>query len=677
MSYEQQSTQLGVPGTSLHTCVHCQRITIEDPKAGTPFYLKLPHTRAEARTAAQQGCPLFAPLFEDPPLPEEPACSRLELTRTLLSDSLCHWEARDCDTFRDRASFLKQSLSQKPFRLVFDDLLSCKIVSDQRATLARWHVTSQTPLGEGQEKSSTPKWYNEARVVNTEVDSERTYRLAGEWLRECCESHVSSKICPAISGSTEGFRPTRVIDVGHNNGHFSPRLVRAEDMVSSSYTCLSYCWGGDQPVKTIMANVSAHYKSIPFETLPQTLKDALVVAAKLDMQYIWIDALCIIQNSHEDMIKELASMPSIYRCAYLTIAASSASTCYSGFLSPRTWKPNASSLQLSHRTRRRTGQKNDNHGDVLNLIDYDSLDWESDPAYTRGWIVQEHLLSPRVLDFTSVLVFFRCAGSFSSDGLFQNTPTEKFDAITAGLAIIDRDTPGPASAGFDWSWAVEEYTKRALSVPSDKLNAIAAVAQWCYDKRPSRYYAGLWEHDLVENLVWQVESEPPLPRPSTYRAPSWSWAAVDGPVNISASPDGRYDESLASAEIVQCDVELKHEVLPFGEVVSARLVIRGPVRGAKWYFLREELQIDGHDKVATEATAQRDAMEVDWASSSDAFRHVELLEVFAQTDMLASRGLILDRGGQSEQYSRVGYFAFTSRKHSYFENAEIKTVTIV
>jgi hypothetical protein len=69
--------------------------------------------------------------------------------------------------------------------------------------------------------------------------------------------------------------------------------------------------------------------------------------------------------------------------------------------------------------------------------------------------------------------------------------TKKYDAITAGLAIIDRDSPGPENAGVDWSWAVEEYTKRSLSVPSDKLHAISAVAQWCYDKNPSRYLAGL------------------------------------------------------------------------------------------------------------------------------------------------------------------------------------------
>jgi hypothetical protein len=92
---------------------------------------------------------------------------------------------------------------------------------------------------------------------------------------------------------------------------------------------------------------------------------------------------------------------------------------------------------------------------------------------------------------------------------------------------------------------------------------------------------------------------------------------------------------------------------------------------------RDELHFDGHDAVATGTSTQRDALETGWSVSSDAFRHVELLEIYAQTSVYASRGLILvpvERGGE---YSRVGYFAFTSCRHPYFENASVKTVNIV
>jgi hypothetical protein len=63
-------------------------------------------------------------------------------------------------------------------------------------------------------------------------------------------------------------------------------------------------------VKTNKANESAHHTAIPFESLPQTLKDALLITAELNMQYIWIDAICILQDGGDDMhpvLKELDS----------------------------------------------------------------------------------------------------------------------------------------------------------------------------------------------------------------------------------------------------------------------------------------------------------------------------------------------------------------------------------
>jgi hypothetical protein len=94
-----------VPDYSLYTCIHCQRVAIEEPIENVLFYFKLPHTREEAQIAAEQGCPLFAPSFEDPPLPEEPSCSHWELARTVLRLRHLLWQARHCESTRDRAGF--------------------------------------------------------------------------------------------------------------------------------------------------------------------------------------------------------------------------------------------------------------------------------------------------------------------------------------------------------------------------------------------------------------------------------------------------------------------------------------------------------------------------------------------------------------------------------------------
>jgi hypothetical protein len=99
----EQISPSSVPDYSLHTCIHCQRVAIEEPIEDVLLYFKLPHTREGARIAAEQGCPLFAPRFEDPPLPEEPSCSRSELARTVLRLRHLFWQARHCESIRDRA----------------------------------------------------------------------------------------------------------------------------------------------------------------------------------------------------------------------------------------------------------------------------------------------------------------------------------------------------------------------------------------------------------------------------------------------------------------------------------------------------------------------------------------------------------------------------------------------
>lgn len=130
---------------TLHECDHCRRIVL--PHAGTRLTssLRLPHTRRQARAAATDGCPIYNPLFSAPSA-EEPACTRAQLARTMLNESLCLWQSRDCPKLRNRLSFLWHCLTDRPFRLILDDLTFCKVVSDERATLARWYVTSTSPL---------------------------------------------------------------------------------------------------------------------------------------------------------------------------------------------------------------------------------------------------------------------------------------------------------------------------------------------------------------------------------------------------------------------------------------------------------------------------------------------------------------------------------------------------
>jgi Heterokaryon incompatibility protein (HET) len=118
--------------------------------------------------------------------------------------------------------------------------------------------------------------------------------------------------------------PTRVIDVGLPEASTEPRLIISNGR-DGAYITLSHCWGVPDPSKppllTTAANLSAMIKEIPLESMPLNYRDAVVTTRKLSFRYLWIDSLCIIQDSVEDWEAESAKMGEVYQNAQLTIAA--------------------------------------------------------------------------------------------------------------------------------------------------------------------------------------------------------------------------------------------------------------------------------------------------------------------------------------------------------------------
>jgi hypothetical protein len=100
-----------------------------------------------------------------------------------------------------------------------------------------------------------------------------------------------------------------------------------------------------------------------------------------------------------------------------------------------------------------------------------------------------------------------------------------------------------------------------MSLSSDKLPAISGIAQIFAKNIPSEYIAGLWRQDIRDWLLWQLD-EDPKPRPPQYRAPTWSWASVDGRITLNTS--------FAVIEVVDCNIEL---VEPKALLESSRLAI--------------------------------------------------------------------------------------------------------
>lgn len=147
-------------------------------------------------------------------------------------------------------------------------------------------------------------------------------------MKECLESH---EYCPK---ATEAELPTRVLDVSYPDSTGDTRLFHGGG-VRAPYAALSYCWGVPQPVSTISVLLESYQKRIPLHSLPKTVQDAIFTTRQLGLQYLWVDSLCIVQDSTDDKAFEIANMGEIFRNATVTTLAASAKACDEGFLQDR------------------------------------------------------------------------------------------------------------------------------------------------------------------------------------------------------------------------------------------------------------------------------------------------------------------------------------------------------
>ncbi|KAJ2974752.1 hypothetical protein NUW58_g8556 [Xylaria curta] len=165
-----------------------------------------------------------------------------------------------------------------------------------------------------------------ARHVAPRADSDEALKCARDWLASCMQTHPSCRSERGIYSV-----PTRLLDVSLSN----PRLVHSGSLPIDSYAALSHCWGPIQPLRTLHNNVESHAKGMSLASLPKTFQDAVRVTRYLDLRYLWIDSLCIIQDDDEDWSREAAKMAAYYSGAQVVISASSSDGSSEGFLGPR------------------------------------------------------------------------------------------------------------------------------------------------------------------------------------------------------------------------------------------------------------------------------------------------------------------------------------------------------
>ncbi|KAH7071848.1 heterokaryon incompatibility protein-domain-containing protein, partial [Paraphoma chrysanthemicola] len=405
------------------------------------------------------------------------------------------------------------------------------------------------------------------------------------WLKTCVSNH---SLCTVPS---TGFLPRRLICVGDVG--CTPYLTESP-AIDCTYAALSYCWGTSKDtLVTTRINIHKHYEAIQLAAMPKTIQDAVITCQFLKIPYLWIDALCIVQGDlHEkDWYEQSLRMGSIYYNAHLAIAASAAEECNEGFLRKETtWKSISEAMEGNTAPRMLVAKLGRCEGSI-----------QLSKLAQRGWTMQECILPRRVLHIGKHEVIWECVSDCKcqcdrviAHDLWKHTNVivrKHFDpAARRNSKVAEYDDQGnlesthigdflsvstPETTYWAWERVVERYSRRSLTVSDDKLPAISGLARFfhtSFDLPECNYLAGLWKSYLVEGLLWHVTGSRPHSRPTKWRAPSWSWASIDGDVGYFQESYQFMFEPGIQIDACQCTPSSIDE---FGRVRGGYIRLRG------------------------------------------------------------------------------------------------------
>lgn len=391
--------------------------------------------------------------------------------------------------------------------------------------------------------------------ISGDLASEQAIQWASMALQACTQTH---RIC---SDDTKWRRPARVLDL-----HWKKDEIRLYDFESGTdrYACLSHCWGARHEVQTRRSNLELHKEGILTNTLSKTFRDVIKFVSHLGIQFLWIDSLCIVQDDENDRSREMAAMCDIYRGCWICVAATAARDGSDGLFATVPPEFRGADLENDHADEGVHFFRKIPHWPSLVPNKEETLRlW---PLLTRAWVFQERRLAPRVLHFTSHELIWECSVNTKCECAFFNMTGHAWKATLA-----HESAQRSLSVRF-WHTQVAQYTTLNLSRPGDKLPAIGGLAKDASFLRTGRYLAGLWEDSLVQDLSWRAIWTPRpsvdvAPKPSTWRAPSWSWASIDTQVGFSSNFKPR-------CTVISVDCTGKG-TNPFGEVLSGTLTLHG------------------------------------------------------------------------------------------------------
>ncbi|KAJ9616437.1 hypothetical protein H2200_000155 [Cladophialophora chaetospira] len=357
-----------------------------------------------------------------------------------------------------------------------------------------------------------------------------------EWLR-ICDDPQRHECHPTLRGQL----PTRVLEVFSVHDPEVLRLHVSAPNETGRYLALSHRWGVPSENRrfcTLRSNYDQFRDHVSFDQLPKTFQDAITVTRSLEIPFLWIDSLCIIQDDLEDWEAQSKLMEDVFNFSYCTIAATCAQGTTDGFLKPRALRD---FVTLKHKS-----------GDVFYVcktIDNFGVDVEEGELSQRGWVLQERALSHRTIHFTETQVYWECG-----DGIHCETLNKMRNLKSAILG--DSEFPKSAERLVKggrielFQFLYRRYSRLAFTNKTDRSIAISGLEERLFRTFNTRGAYGVFDAFLNRSLLWQRNGAEMrrISYPRWRNAPSWSWMAYDGWITYVDIPFGGVDwfDSLES-----------------------------------------------------------------------------------------------------------------------------------
>lgn len=371
--------------------------------------------------------------------------------------------------------------------------------------------------------------------------------LVTQWVNTC-KNH-SHSLRTRDAHETEFFqheRGFRLIDV------VDECLVEQQE--PSEYVALSYVWGdcNSWSHKCVKENVGRLLRKQTLSTqsldaqserrIPLTIRNAMEFVRNLGLRFLWVDALCIIQDDESEKARLIHGMNFVYENALFTIIAAAGHYADEGL-------PGIQPRLTSLYDKRFRITTNDGVLDIAATLPSLTEQVRRSHWDMRGWIYQEQCLSKRCVYFTPHEVFFVCnegkwrerycleplgVTDFARCGPpFWTNLKEDHDS-SPYLCLTDSEK---ANLGFEeYQKALATYTRRDLTFSEDILNAFSGIFNKFCPGQDVVVTQGLLAQLLPRTLLWYPRRG--CTRPEWYQEektclhPSWSWASWKGPIDF-------------------------------------------------------------------------------------------------------------------------------------------------